>query len=147
MRYRGTVILLVLGVAVAGFMSVGLVRAAGQEADLGGPIVVTPEPSSAATSSPRSSDRLSGDASLPGTASPSAQDGTVSPSAQDGREGRDGADRTARPSGQAEPHPSERAAERKRRAEPVAPPPPRIGGRGFADDDDGGGDDDDGDDD
>jgi hypothetical protein len=47
MKHRAMVVLLVLGAAVAGFLSVGLVRAADDGPDLGEPVVVTPsaEPS------------------------------------------------------------------------------------------------------
>ncbi|MEV4172347.1 hypothetical protein [Nonomuraea sp. NPDC049709] len=119
MKHRGTMILLALGVAVAGVMSMGLVRAAGQNPDLGEPVVVSPSPSSPASAVP------SGRAGEPTSKAGSP---TGSPGAE--------------PGGSAEPGASERPTSRKSKAEPVEPPSPRPGGGGDDDDDDGGGDDD-----
>jgi hypothetical protein len=120
MKQRAMVILLVLGAAAAGFLSVGLVHAAGGGPDLGGPVVVSPSPGSSLGSGPSDSH-------------------TPRPTGDAGESTASTADKSA-----AKPTP------RKTAAEPVKPPSPRPGGGGGGgdDDDDGGGDDDgDGDDD
>ncbi|TDD24944.1 hypothetical protein [Nonomuraea diastatica] len=120
MKQRGTVILLVLAAAVAGFMSVGLVQAA-EEPDLGGPVVVTPSPDGHSTSDPR-------------TSSPTPSGQKTSEPAVSGS-----------PSKSPGPRHSAGSTPRKTKAEPVKPPSPRPGGGDDDDDDgdDGGGDDDD----
>ncbi|TDD00636.1 hypothetical protein E1292_28240 [Nonomuraea deserti] len=120
MKQRGTVILLVLAAAVAGFMSVGLVQAA-EEPDLGGPVVVTPSPDGHSTYDPRTSDPT-----------PSGQ--------KTSRPAVSGSPSKNTPRHSAGPTP------RRTKAEPVRPPSPRPGGGDDDDDDDdgddGGGDDD-----
>nr|SBO92705.1 syntenic homolog of Saccharomyces cerevisiae YPR104C (FHL1) [Nonomuraea gerenzanensis] len=121
-------ILLALAVAAAGVMSVELVRAADEELDLGGPVVVSPSSSPGSASASRSV--REGDAGAP-------EDGATSeppPQAE--------ASPSATPTVSGEPVRSERPTPRKTKAEPVKPPSPRPGGGGDDDDDDDGGDDD-----
>ncbi|MEO3798427.1 hypothetical protein [Nonomuraea sp. B1E8] len=118
MKQRGTVILLVLAAAVAGFMSVGLVQAA-EEPDLGGPVVVTPSPDGHRTDDPRTSD--------PGPSGQTTSEPAVSGS----------------PSKSPEPRHSVGPTPRRTKAEPVRPPSPRPGGGDDDDDGDDGDDDDD----
>jgi hypothetical protein len=136
MKHRGTVILLALLVAAAGVVSVGLVQAADEELDLGGPVVVSPS-SSPGTGSASRSVRSEDEGSVPDPAR-TGQAGTSEP-ARAG-EASPGASPGAVKSG--EPVRSERPAPRKTKAEPVKPPSPRPGGGDDGDDDDGGGDDD-----
>ncbi|MFC5834101.1 hypothetical protein [Nonomuraea insulae] len=56
MKHRGMVIILVLGLAAAGFMSVQLVRAADEGPDLGGPVVVSRSPAASTSSMGRSAE-------------------------------------------------------------------------------------------
>ncbi len=138
MRRRAPLAALLIGVAVAGFLAIGLVQAAGSGPDLGGPVVVsqtskggaqpqegrTREPAATAPSSPER------------TAEPSSPKRTAAESTADERPA------TERPA----VAPSKRTA----KVEPVRPASPRPGGDdGDGDRDDGGhGDDgDDGDDD
>ncbi|MBB6555157.1 hypothetical protein [Nonomuraea rubra] len=133
MKHRGTVILLGLLVAAAGVMSVELVRAADEELDLGGPVVVSPSSSPSAGSASRPV-RTGDEGSVPdpvrtGTSEP-ARTGEASPGASPGA-GKSG-----------EPGASVRPSPRKTKAEPVKPPSPRPGGGDDDDDDDDGGGDD-----
>ncbi|WP_188190484.1 hypothetical protein [Nonomuraea sp. SYSU D8015] len=116
MKHRAMVVLLVLGAAVVGFMSVGWVRAADSGPELGRPVVVTPSPDSPPT--------------------PSRTDPPVSGSSGES---------TASTPDKSTPQKStaDKPTPRKSKAEPVKPPSPRPGGDGDDDDDDDGGDDDD----
>ncbi|RVX47700.1 hypothetical protein EDD27_10647 [Nonomuraea polychroma] len=117
MKQRAMVMLFGLGVAVAGFLSVGLVNAADRGSDLGEPVVVSPSPSASAAASPDRSQSPSPDRSQSGDAAGTPQ-------------------KTE----------SKRPTPRKTKAEPVKPPSPRPGGVGDDDDDDDDGGDDDDDD-
>ncbi|MFG1702726.1 hypothetical protein ACFLIM_06000 [Nonomuraea sp. M3C6] len=110
MKHRGTMILLVLGVAVAGFMSVGLVRAADDGPDLGEPVVVERVPGERVTSTPAS---------------------TASPSASTGNDGEPS------PTKSASERPSPRKTKAEPVKPPS--PRPGGGDDDDADDDDGGG--------
>ncbi|MFI7455006.1 hypothetical protein ACIBQX_46575 [Nonomuraea sp. NPDC049714] len=126
MRRRAPLAALLTGVAVAGFLAIGLVQAAGSGPDLGEPVVVSPAPvdstrtrqDRAPTGEPPSSIPTS--TSIPTSASAPAASATPEPTS------------TKRPA----ITPSERTA----KVEPVRPPSPRPGG--DDDDDDDGGDDD-----
>ncbi|MGR6923496.1 hypothetical protein ACU635_55345 [[Actinomadura] parvosata] len=141
MKHRGTVILLALVAAAAGVMTVGLVRAADEELDLGGPVVVSPSSGRGSAARPVRGD----DGSAPeqparaGDADDAGPASSAEASPEAGPE----------PSKSDEPARAERPAPRKTRAEPVKPPSPRPGGDDDGDDggDDGGGSDGGGDDD
>jgi septal ring-binding cell division protein DamX len=120
MRRRAPLAALLMGVAVAGFLAIGLVQAAGSGPDLGEPVVVSQTPvGSAQSREGRTSEPTSTE---PTSARPSSPKRTAT-----------------------EPAPTERPAitpsERTAKVEPVRPPSPRPGG--DDDDDDDGGDDDD----
>ncbi|NJP89423.1 hypothetical protein HCN51_08190 [Nonomuraea sp. FMUSA5-5] len=134
MKHRGTVILLALVAAAAGVMTVGLVRAADEELDLGGPVVVSPSSGRGSAARPVRGD----DGSPPEQPGRAGDTGDAEPAT------------SAKASPKAGPEPSkserpvraeQRPAPRKTKAEPVKPPSPRPGGDDD-DDDDGGGDDD-----
>ncbi|MGN9838361.1 hypothetical protein ACTMTI_09610 [Nonomuraea sp. H19] len=110
------VVLLVVGVAAAGVMSMGLVRAADRGPDLGGPVVVSPSPVQEKSGSP-----------VQGSPEPA-------PSVND---------EVGQSAGEPAPENTARPTPRKTKAEPVKPPSPRPGGDGNDDDDDDGDGDDD----
>ncbi len=125
MRRRAPLAALLMGVAVAGFLAIGLVQAAGSGPDLGEPVVVSQTPVGSAQS-------REGRTSEPPATKPTSPEPTSA--------GPSSPKRTA-----TEPAPTERPAitpsERTAKVEPVRPPSPRPGG-GDDDDDDGGDDDD-----
>ncbi|WP_345575420.1 hypothetical protein [Nonomuraea rosea] len=130
MKHRGAVILLALGVAAAGFMSMGLVRAAEERPELGGPVVVSSSPKEGVSTS------------LEEGASASPREGASdSPSPRRSEEPEPVAESDE--PGSSPVHKSVPPSSHKTKAEPVKPPSPRPGG---GDDDDDGGGDDDGDD-
>jgi hypothetical protein len=125
MRRRAPLAALLMGVAVAGFLAIGLVQAAGSGPDLGEPVVVSQTPvGSAHAREGRTSEQpaTKPTSTEPTSAGPNSPKRTASEPA-----------RTERPA----ITPSERTA----KVEPVRPPSPRPGG-GDDDDDDGGDDDD-----
>ncbi|SDK09513.1 hypothetical protein SAMN05421874_105103 [Nonomuraea maritima] len=128
MKHRAMVILLVVAVAVAAIMATGLlVQATEREADLGGPVVVTPRTKVSSEPTPNPQNTASRGVRTPGaTPVPGAGEPTATPD---------------RPT----PTPTQAGstAQRENRAEPVAPPSPRPGGGDDDDDDDDGGDSDD----
>lgn len=129
MRRRAPLAALLIGVAVAGFLAIGLVQAAGSGPDLGGPVVVS-------QTSKGSAQPQEGRTREPAATAPSSPKRTAAESTADERPA------TERPV----VAPSKRTA----KVEPVRPASPRPGGDdGDGDRDDGGhGDDgDDGDDD
>ncbi|TYB55073.1 hypothetical protein FXF51_46255 [Nonomuraea sp. PA05] len=138
MKHRGTVILLALLAAGAGAMSVGLVRAADEELDLGGPVVVSPSSSPGGANASRA---VRGDE---GASEPVRTDDGASGPVRTDEAGASEPSRTGEASAakSGEPVRSERPTPRKAKAEPVQPPSPRPGGGGGDDDDDDGGDDD-----
>lgn len=130
MRRRAPLVALLMGVAVAGFLAIGLVQAAGSGPDLGEPVVVSQTPMGSAQS-------REGRTSEPPATKPTSTEPT---STEPTSAGPSSPKRTA-----TEPAPTERPAitpsERTAKVEPVRPPSPRPGG--DDDDDDDGGDDDD----
>lgn len=126
MKHRALVVLLVLGAAAAGFMSVGWGRAAGGP-DLGDPVVVSPPPEPASERSPTSSS-----SARPSPPGPTGNGGESTVGTPD--------ESTVGTPDESTPKKST-PAPRKTKAEPVKPPSPRPGGGGGDDDDDDGGDD------
>ncbi|AQZ66381.1 unnamed protein product [[Actinomadura] parvosata subsp. kistnae] len=130
-------ILLALVAAAAGVMTVGLVRAADEELDLGGPVVVSPSSGRGSAARPVRGDDGSAP-EQPGRAGDTGEAEPVSSAKASPEAGPE-------PSKSEEPARAERPAPRKTKAEPVKPPSPRPGGGDDGDDDDdgddGGGDD------
>ncbi|WP_336209990.1 hypothetical protein [Nonomuraea sp. LPB2021202275-12-8] len=113
MRRRAPLATLLIGATVAGFLAIGLVRAAGSGPDLGEPVVVSQTPMGSTRSRP---DRTPSGEPPAATSTPTATSG---PSKQ----------------------PAASPSARRTKAEPVPPPSPRPGGDDDDDDDDGGDDD------
>ncbi|MBF8191894.1 hypothetical protein ITP53_40690 [Nonomuraea sp. K274] len=138
MKHRAMVILLIVGVATAGFIWAGFVRAAEAPPDLGGPIVVTPSPGHGTHSTPGSSSP--GSDPTPGSGEPTpVRSGEPTPA----RSGEPTPATSTTTAKTLEPTGTARPAPRKTKAEPVKPPSPRPGGDDDDDDDDGGDDDED----
>jgi hypothetical protein len=121
MRRRAPLAALLIGVAVAGFLAIGLVQAAGSGPDLGGPVVVSQ--TSKGSAQPREGR----------TPQPTFPERTTEPTSPK---------RTASEPAATEPTATERPAvapsKRSVKVEPVRPASPRPGGDDGDDGDDGG---------
>jgi hypothetical protein len=129
MRRRAPLAALLIGVAVAGFLAIGLVQAAGSGPDLGGPVVVSQTPLGSAQS------REGRTPESPSSGPPSTEPTSPGPTSP----GPGSPQRTTAPPASTE-RPAITPSERTAKVEPVRPPSPRPGG---GDDDDDDGDDDD----